>query len=129
MSIPLVTIEECVNKGGKGRTKGEKYGKYTQAIAPHIQWIKDQIANSKDGTIRVKVKDLAETMGAEFTNKKYPTSLVWALKYVLFNEGLFVDSGTHRSGDKLVVIRNATTEDKLPPSLSKYIDDNESDDE
>jgi len=124
MSIPLVEAEEVRTGRGGGKTKGEKYGKYAVAIQKHVSWIKDQIATSKDGTIRVKAADLGKEMGGDFA-KKNPTSLYWGLKYVLFNEGIVVDTGTHKSGDKLLVMRLGTEEDKLPPSLSKYIDSGE----
>lgn len=124
MSIPLVEAEEVRTGRGGGKTKGEKYGKYAIAIQKHVSWIKDQIATSKDGTIRVKAADLGKEMGGDFA-KKNPTSLYWGLKYVLFNEGVVVDTGTHKSGDKLLVMRLGTEEDKLPPSLSKYIDSGE----
>lgn len=124
MSIPLVEAEEVRTGRGGGKTKGEKYGKYAVAIQKHVTWIKDQIAASKDGTIRIKAVDLGKEMGGDFA-KKNPTSLYWGLKYVLFNEGIVVDTGTHKSGDKLLVMRLGTEEDKLPPSLSKYIDSGE----
>lgn len=124
MAIPLVEVEEVKTGRGGGKTKGEKYGKYAVAIQKHVSWIKEEIANSKDGIIRVRTSDLAKEMGADFA-KRTNTSIYWALKYVLFNEGVVVDTGTHKSGEKLLVMRMGTEDDKLPPSLSKYIESEE----
>lgn len=120
MSITLVEADE-VKTGRGGKTKGEKYGKYAVAIQKHVSWIKDQIGESKDGVIRLKATDMGKEMGGEFV-KKNPTSLYWGLKYVLFNEGVVVDTGTHKSGDKLLIMRLGTPEDTLPPSLAKYVE-------
>lgn len=123
--IPLVSVDDVRTKGG-GRTKGEKYGKYALAIAPQVEWIKEQITSSKDGTIRAKSVDVQKLMGTNF-EKKNPQSIYWGLKYVLFNEGVVVETGTHVSGDKLLVMRFGTEEDKLPPSLAQYLEPAEQD--
>lgn len=120
MVIPLVSIEE-VQIGRGGRTKGEKYGKYAQAIAKDVQWIKDQIRESPDGKIRLKVRDIARVMGPEF-EKRSDTAIYWALKFVLFHEGIVVDTGTAIDKDKLLVMRYATPGDKLPPSLAQVLE-------
>jgi hypothetical protein len=124
MAIPLVEAEEVRTGRGGGKTKGEKYGKYAVAIQKHVEWIKEAVGQSKDGTIRVKAADFAKEMGPDFA-KRNPTSIYWGLKYVLFNEGIVVDTGTHKSGDKLLIMRLGTEEDKLPPSLSKYLEPDE----
>lgn len=128
MAIPLVEAEEVRTGRGGVKTKGEKYGKYGAAIAKHVPWIKEQIKSSKDGTIRVKAADIGKEMGPEFA-KKNPTSIYWGLKYVLFNEGIVVDTGTHKTGDKLLQMRLGTEEDKLPPSLSKFLERDEEEEE
>lgn len=125
MSIPLVEAEE-VKTGRGGKTKGDKYSKYAVAIKKNIPWIKESIATSNDGTIRMKTIDLAKEMGGDFP-KKNPTSIYWGLKFVFFTEGIMVDTGTHKSGDKLLLMRLATEEDRLPPSLSKYLEPAEED--
>lgn len=124
MGIPLVEADEVRTGRGGGKTKGEKYGKYAVAIQKHVSWIKDQIAGSKDGTIRIRAADMAKEMGPDFA-KRNTTSIYWGLKYVLFNEGIVVDTGTHKGGDKLLVMRLATESDVLPPSLSKYLERDE----
>lgn len=125
MGIPLVTLEE-VQTGRGGKTKGEKYGKYAQAIAKDVQWLKDQIAVSPDKKIRVKTRDIAKAMGPEF-EKKSDTAIYWGLKFVLFHEGIVVETGTARDKSKLVVMRIATPEDELPPSLAKVLEPAEED--
>jgi hypothetical protein len=120
MAVPLVSIEE-VQIGRGGKTKGEKYGKYAQSIAKDVGWLKEQIIASPDKKIRLKVRDIANAMGPEFV-KKSDTAIYWGLKFVLFHEGLVVDTGTAKDKSKLLVIRTATPEDKLPPSLAKVLE-------
>jgi hypothetical protein len=120
MAVPLVSIEE-VQTGRGGKTKGEKYGKYAQSIAKDVIWLKDQIAESPDKKIRIKVRDIANAMGGEFV-KKSDTAIYWGLKFVLFHEGIVVDTGTAKDKSKLLVMRTATPEDKLPPSLAKVLE-------
>ena len=127
MEIELVNQEDVVARGKKGgRTKGQKYGKYMKAIAPHLDWIEGEITTSKDNTIRMKVKDIAKEMGKEFASK-HETSIYWGLKYSLFQEGIVVDMSTHKDGEKILVMRDATDDDRLPQSLSKYLETTEID--
>lgn len=125
MAIELVEATE-VRTGRGGKTKGEKYGKYAVAIQKSIPWIKEQIAANKDGIIRIKATDMGKEMGGEFI-KKNATSIYWGLKYVLFQEGIVVDTGTHKTGDKLLIMRLGKEDDRLPPSLSKYLEPEEED--
>lgn len=126
MALQAIEPEE-VRVGRKGgKTKGEKYGKYAQAVAKLVPTIEESIAKSPDGTVRFKTIDVAKEMGADFA-KKNPTSIYWGLKFVLFHNGIVVDTGTHKSGEKLLAMRKATADDKLPPSLSKYIEPEEED--
>lgn len=120
--IELVSVDDVVGRGrGKGRTKGQKYGKYIKAIAPQLDWIEQEIEHSKDGTIRMKVADIAKEMGKDFTTK-HETSIYWGLKYSLFQDGIVVDMSSHKDGGKILVMRQATEEDRLPLSLSKYLE-------
>lgn len=126
MALQAIEPEE-VRVGRKGgKTKGEKYGKYAQAVAKLVPTIEEAIGKSPDGTVRFKTMDVAKEMGADFA-KKNATSIYWGLKFVLFHNGIVVDTGTHKSGDKLLAMRIATKDDKLPPSLSKYIEPDEED--
>lgn len=120
MTLELIEANEV--KTGHGRkTKGDKYSKYAVAIQKSIPWIKEQISNAKEGTIRVKAADIGKEMGGEFA-KKSETSLYWALKYTLFQEGIIVDTGTHKEGGKLLIMRLGKEDDRLPPSLNKYLE-------
>ena len=123
MVVPLVSIEE-VQTGRGGKTKGEKYGKYAQSIAKDVTWFKDQILESPGKKIRLKVRDMANAMGPEFA-KKSDTAIYWGLKFVLFHEGIVVDTGTAKDRSKLLVMRTGTPEDKLPPSLAKVLEPSE----
>lgn len=127
MTIELVEADS-VRSGRGGKTKGEKYGKYAIGIQPQLAWIKEQIANSSDGTIRVKNVDIRKEMGGEFV-KKADGSVYWGLKFVLFNEGIVVDTGTHSDGSKLLIMRIANDDDVLPQSLAKFLEKDEEDDE
>ena len=123
MVVPLVSIEE-VQTGRGGKTKGEKYGKYAQAVAKDVAWLKDQIDTSPDKKIRIKSRDIANVMGPEFA-KKSDTAIYWGLKFVLFHEGIVVDTGTAKDKSKLLVMRRGTPDDKLPPSLAKVLEPSE----
>jgi hypothetical protein len=70
------------------------------------------------GTIRVKNEDIKKEMGSEFA-KKHGTSIYWGLKYVLFQEGIWVTTGKHNDGSDVLVMRSTVPEDKLPDSLTK----------
>jgi hypothetical protein len=120
MSVPLISIDE-VQKGRGGKTKGEKYAKYAQSIAKDVAWLKEQISISSDKKIRLKVRDIASSMGPEFA-KKSDTAIYWGLKFVLFHEGIVVDTGTAKDKSKLLVMRYALPDDKLPPSLAKVLE-------
>lgn len=125
MVVPLVSIDE-VQTGRGGKTKGEKYGKYAQAIASQVQWFKDKIKESTDGKIRAKVRDIAKIMGPDF-EKKSDKAMYWGLKFVLFHEGIVITTGKSKDGSALLVMRYATPEDKLPPSLAQVLEPTEED--
>jgi hypothetical protein len=120
MTVPLVAIEE-VQTGRGGKTKGEKYGKYAQSIAKEVTWLIGQITDSPDKKIRIKTRDMANAMGGDFVTKS-DTAIYWGLKFVLFHEGIVVDTGTAKDKIKLLVMRMGTPKDKLPPSLTKVIE-------
>lgn len=125
MSLIAIDITE-VKSGRAGRTKGEKYGKYAATVPRILPDIEALIDASKDGKVRLKNSDVAREMGADYA-KKNSTSIYWGLKFVLFSHGIYVDTGTHTSGEKLLVMRRATKEDRLPPSLAKYLEVDEED--
>ena len=104
------------------RRKVVKYGKYANAISPHLAWLKNSITNAKDGIVRVKTVDIAKEMGSEFT-KKRKMSVYWGLKYTLFKEGIVVDIGIHNtSDDDMLIMRLRQEDDILPPSLAKCLE-------
>lgn len=118
-NIELVDIEDVSTGRGRGR-KGSgtgKYSKYRVGLESHIQWFKDEIEKSKDGSIRIKNADIIKNIGSVVGRN--PTSIYWAVKYVLFQEGMWVSQGKHKGGDDILVIRMTTKDDKLPPSLAK----------
>lgn len=119
MVLDLVDIKDTKSTRGGGGKKGagQKYPKYRTAVATMLPWFKEQI--DKHGTIRVKVSDVAREMGREF-EAKHPTSITWALKFVMFNEGMIVTTGKTNDDKPILVIRAATPEDKLPDSLEKF---------
>ena len=66
-------------------------------------------------------------MGDKFKNK-HSTSLMWGLKFILFNEGIMVRSGKHNDGDDLLIMTRRTENDTLPPSLETWRKENENKD-
>lgn len=128
MTLQTIEIDEVRIGRSGGRTKGEKYKKYGIAIEKCIPWIREEIEKSKDDTVRVRNSDIRKEMGGEFVNKN-ETSIYWGLKYILFQEGIVVETGTHKSGDKLLMMRLANDDDKLPESLAKYLEPAEVDED
>lgn len=120
MTIEILAAED-VKSGRTGtRTHGEKYSKYTVAIKPMVDRFKDEIAKSTDAKIRVRIGDLKQELGLT----KNETSVYWGLKYSLFKEGIVVETGTHKDGSKVLVMRTKTDTDMLPASLAKYMESN-----
>jgi hypothetical protein len=123
MVIPIIEPSEVIIRG---ETKGRKYGKYAQAIGSELQWIKDAIIKSSDGQIRIKIRDIAKSMGSEF-EKKQDKAIYWGTRFVLFHEGIVVAPGKDKANEELLVMRMATSEDMLPPSLAKFLEPSEDD--
>lgn len=118
MVIPIIEPSEVIIRK---ETKGHKYGKYAQAIGSEVQWIKDTIIRSSDGKIRIKIRDIAKSMGPEFEKKKNK-AIYWGARFVLFHEGIVVAPGKDKANEELLVMRMATSEDMLPPSLAKFLE-------
>lgn len=123
MQIPIIEPSEVIVRG---ETKGRKYGRYAQAIGSEVQWIKDAITKSNDGKIRIKIREIAKSMGPEF-EKKQGKAIYWGTRFVLFHEGIVVGPGKDKANDELLVMRMATSEDMLPPSLAKFLEPSEED--
>lgn len=125
MNVPLVEVEDIkTGRGGGKREKGERYSKYVSAFAGHVEWIKEQISESKDSYARFKVIDLAKSMGLQLkVNDKGPglhsTSLYWGVKYAAFYKGFVVTTGQTKANEPILAFRLRTNDDKLPPSLIK----------
>lgn len=126
ISIPLVDVDQIKTGRGSGGRKGTgaHYGNYAKAVAPIVPYLKEQIAESKDKSIRIKTADIAVQMGL---GKKHETSVYWGLKYVLYQEGIWVTTGQTKSEEAVLVMRDATENDVLPESLRKKLPSNEVD--
>lgn len=106
--IPIIKAEDVMT----GRRKDGVEKKYAMAIEKLLDWIKKSIESSKDGAIRMKTTDFARELGPDFANRS-PIVIQRNLKGVLFENDIIVESGTHKDGDKLLIMRFATRIDKL----------------
>ncbi len=95
-----------------------KYSRYSDVLSKHIEWIIENIENSKDGNIRIRANDLIKELGPNFTVNHY-TSIFAGLRYALFNEGIIVDIGKHIDGDDIFIMRLANSNDK--PTINQYM--------
>lgn len=95
----------------KKEDKYWKYSKYSDVLGKHIEWMIENIENSKDGNIRIRANDLIKEMGRNFVGIHY-TSIFIGLRYSLFNEGIIIDIGKHIDGDDIFTMRFANSEDK-----------------
>ena len=119
ISIPLFEVEDMkTGRGGGKRGTGQKYAKYGAAIEPTIPFLEESIEASKDGTIRVRVTDIAKQMNMA---GKHETSIYWGLKFTLFQKGFVVNTGQTLKGDPVLVIRRKKDGDVLPQSLAKHL--------
>lgn len=114
----LIDADEVKAGRGSKSGKGARYAKYTDALRPHLSWLRDTIKDSKDGHIRMRVKDLTKEMGTDFVNKN-PTSIYWGTKYALYKQDIIVTTGQNNAGEDLLVMRTKIDGDKLPDSLMK----------
>ena len=131
MEIPLFSVEDMKSgRGGGRRGTGRRYGKYEDALRPHVAGLVEAIKASKNLNaakqqfIAVKVEDIAKQIGM---GGKHETSIYWGTKSVLFGDpekfedgsGIVVTTGQTKAGEPLLVMRMRTAADKLPPSLVK----------
>ena len=129
MNLQLYEADEIVSrKGGKGKKSGARYGNYSKAIKTHLDWLFEQIDNSKDGAIRVKLADFAGATGFKMqkvvegkvvdgTPGLNPTSLGWGFKYSLFHAGISYNMGKVEDGQPVMIMRRKMDGDILPASL------------
>lgn len=113
-------IAQPVDEDLPEKDKRERYGEYVSAVQKILPDIKKMISSNKGKEIKFGAMDIAKDLGEDFIDKS-PTTIYWGLKYVLFKERIVVDMST-RSGEKFLIMRNATPDDKLPPSLAKYLE-------
>jgi hypothetical protein len=126
IEIPLVKDEDLKKKVRGSRIKKERYSGYRAAIRRILPWIMDNVA--ANGAINVKTSDLAKEMGQNFVNKS-ETSVLWALKYVLFHEGIWVEGGIANDDSPTIRMRAKKENDRLPPSLLKLDEETDNDKE
>lgn len=98
----------------KKEDKYWKYSRYSDILGKHVEWIIENIENSKDGNIRIRANDLIKEMGPNFVGRHY-TSIFTGLRYSLFNEGIIIDVGKHIDGDDIFTMRFANDGDR--PSI------------
>lgn len=115
MGLNLVPDDKVKGRSGHAGA-GNAYGKYRSAAANILPFLFEQLKTKQ--LIRVKNKDIAEELGSEFSNKS-PTSIYWALKYVLYYEGIWVGTATHEDGSEILTFRKVGKGEKLPSSLAK----------
>lgn len=131
MDIKIIGADEVISRKGGGKRHGAKYADYAAALKPHVEWLDDQIENSEDGAIRVKLADFAKACGKvmkKVVNGEVvpnapgldPTSLGWGFKYVLFHAGFGLTMGKIDDGQPVMVIRKKVDGEMLPASLAKY---------
>lgn len=132
--ISLIDIDDIrTGRGGGGKKAwGGKYGKYRDSVRKLIPFFKEQIEKSKDSRgIRMRARDIATEMGPDFLLKengkgsgkniggKHTTSLLWGLKYVLWDEHIVITQGKHKDGSDVFILRTRVEGDVLPESLAK----------
>lgn len=118
--IDLVEQEDVASgRGSYGRKGKGRYIKYRDALNPKLEWVKDEIKKSPDGFIRMKTKNLGEELGM---SSKHETTIYWGVKYTLWKEGVVVNTGITKGGEKLLILRMKTEDDKLSPSLLKAME-------
>ena len=101
-----------------GRAPAKPYGYYFTAISEHIPWLKEQITKSKKGYIYVKKNELENSLDLKVINFD---SLLFALKFVLFENGMVIDKVRLKDGTRVFSIRLGSEDDVLPESLRKLL--------
>lgn len=122
LNIPLVEASELKTGRGGGKRGGQR--KYEAALASHIDWIKEKIENSKDGYIRVKTGDLAQSMGMKLKTARdgpglHETSIYWGVRDAIWEDGIIVETGKLKDNSPVLKMRFRRPEDILPDSLAK----------
>lgn len=111
----LVGADQIKDKNGQKKIKS--YVRFEEAIEriKMVEWVKENIDKKNGGIIVVKISDVLNEMGPEFTKYHYAT-VYQALKCILFDNGILMKVGTHKDGGKVFILREKKPEDKLAPS-------------
>ena len=128
MNLQLYEADEIISRKHGGKKSGARYGNYSKAVKAHLDWLFEQIDNSKDGAIRVKLADFAAATGFKMqkvvdgkvvdgTPGLNPTSLGWGFKYSLFHAGISYNMGKVEDGQPVMIMRRKMDGDILPASL------------
>jgi len=128
MELQLYEAEAVMSRRHGGKRAGARYANYSKAIQPHLDWLNEQIGNSKDGAIRIKLEDFAKATGfkmqkvvdgkvVENSPGLNPTSLGWGFKYSLFHSGITYNMGKVEDGQPVMIMRKKVEGDVLPASL------------
>jgi len=128
MELKLFEAEDVVSRRHGGKKSGARYGNYSKAIQPHLEWLDEQIEKSADKTIRVKLDDFAKATGfkmqkvvdgkvVEGSVGLNPTSLGWGFKYSLYHAGITYNMGKVEDGQPVMIMRKKVEGDVLPASL------------
>lgn len=105
-----------------------RYKEYTLEL---VSWLEEQIDQSIDKIIIIKVEDLINKMGPIFRKdisiymykKDINVRVLFELKYLLWPSGIVIN-GTidKKTGEQLLTFRRATSEDESPfPGLTESI--------
>lgn len=83
-----------------------EYNGYRKGIMSHVEWLKQQINESKNEFIIIKISDLRIVMGDNF---KTPSdhSIYSSLRDILLENGISIKMNTHKDGDKLLRMEKA----------------------
>lgn len=84
--------------------------KYLDILKPDIEFIKNGIEKSRDGFVRVRIKDIANAM--KMTEQQLMSNYQ-DFKYTLFQEGIFVTTGKTTKDEPIFAMRNKMKGDTL----------------
>lgn len=99
----------------------DKATKYIDAVKPLVEFINTGIENSRDGYVRVRIKDIANAMKM---TEQHLTSIYQDFKYTLFQEGIFVTTGKTKTDEPIFAMRKKMEDDTLQRSfiISRFKD-------
>lgn len=92
----------------------EESEELAHVIIPYVPWIKEQIETSTSKITEISYMDIRKKLGPKF-EKVQSRELYDLVKFVLFHEAIVVEER-----ENILIMRNATVDDRLPPHLEKY---------